>query len=149
MPTDQILWTCLPNGIDKAAAGAPKLRVAVLVSPRLGSTSLGVFANWPNVVQSLQFSVNITGAAAPLSAHHNTSVLDSTLWAKFFQAAPVRRDHLKASKYHQRIASNNGIRSYSVRNVASQIKSIHLAISPTPYKLKLRLRRYRFREGYL
>src|SRR5271165_1388160 len=93
MPTsaDKILWTCLPNGLNKAAVGGPKLRLAVLVSPRLASGSLGIFSAWPAVVQSLQFGVNIANMTATVQAARVTLdssvALDPTLWTKFFPSS--------------------------------------------------------------
>jgi len=140
--SDSIQWTCLPNGLDNAAAGGPKLRIAVMVSPRLASASLGIFSNWTSVVlgappNALTFTVDIMNGPSGVPASRVTLdpsvALDPALWGKIFPASLLVRPYhpaVTASRFGNNISKNKGIQSYSVRNVASQIKAIYQGVEP-------------------
>jgi hypothetical protein len=147
---EKILWTCLPNGMVKGAAGT-KLRVAVMVSPRLGSNSLGVFANWPAILlapppNNLSFAIEIkNGPALPGKIFTSvpatrvdldlSTVLDPGLWGKIFTSATSVTPQSPGPPSQLALYSANiqqkGIQSYSVRDVASYIKTAHLDLEPS------------------
>jgi hypothetical protein len=140
-PPDKILWTCLPNGVDQSAPGGPALRIAVVVSPRLGSFAL--FSDWPEIVPKLNFHVEIEGdPASPLPATRITldpaAPLDPTLWAKFFPPPKtlVRpHDPAKLQSYADNVR-NRGIQTHSVRAAAAHIKQAYQDVEPsTPHQL--------------
>src|SRR5262245_22496125 len=126
-PSDKILWTCLPNGVDQRAAGGPALRIAVLVSPRLGSFAL--FSDWPEVVPRLTLAVEIKQDPARPETFRMpatriildpAAALDPKLWASLFPPTTFVRPHdpAKPARYADSIRPN-GIQTYSVRNVAA------------------------------
>jgi hypothetical protein len=144
---DKILWTCLPNGIDQGVAGGPALRIAVLVSPRLGSFTL--FADWPAVVPRLTFAVEIKQdparpetfqVPATRITHDPVTALNPQLWASLFPPTTFVRPHdpTRPALYAANIQRNNGIQTYSVRNVAAHIKETYQRVEPsTPHQLPL------------
>jgi hypothetical protein len=145
-PPDKILWTCLPNGVDQGAAGGPALRIAVLVSPRLGSFTL--FSNWPEIVPHLTFAVEIkTDPAGPEIIQPRptatritldpAAALDPKLWASLFPPETFVRPHdpAKPARYADKVR-RNGIQTYGVRNVAAHIKQTYQGVEPsTPHQL--------------
>jgi hypothetical protein len=142
-PSDKILWTCLPNGINQAVAGGPHLRIAVVVSPRLGSGSLGLFSNWPEIVSQLTFQVEIKGGPQPPPTkpiNLDPAALDPKLWASLFPPATFVRPHdpanPTAARFADNIRRNHGIQSYGVRNIAAHIKETYQGVEPaTPHQL--------------
>jgi len=141
---DKILWTCLPNGVNQGAAGGPALRIAVLVSPRLGSFSL--FSDWPEIVPRLTFAIDIKKdparadtfqMPARLITLDPAAALDSKLWASLFPPTTFVRPHdpTKPGRYAENVR-RNGIQTYGLRNVAAYIKQAHQDVEPsTPHQL--------------
>jgi hypothetical protein len=136
---DKILWTCLPNGVDQGAAGGPALRIAVLVSPRLGS--LALFSDWPEIVPRLTFAVDIKKdparaetfqMPATLITLDPAAALDPKLWASLFPPTTFVRPHdpTKPGLYAENVRTK-GIQTYGVRNVAAYIKQTHQDVEPS------------------
>jgi hypothetical protein len=117
-----IIWTALPNGFSNA----PKrgFGLSVLVSPRLPSGGLGIFADWPDTVKTsaLAFRVTVEGCAdapAPFVVQPDAKVLDSKLWKAIFdsstaEATVTRTDALDAE-----------ICSFSSGAIANEVKSYY------------------------
>ncbi|MBV8414638.1 MAG: hypothetical protein JO251_05440 [Verrucomicrobia bacterium] len=136
---DKILWTCLPNGVNQNAAGGPNLRIAVLVSPRLGSFAL--FSDWPEIVPRLTFAVEIKQDPARAETFHvpatlitldPAAALDPKLWASLFPPTTFVRPHdpTKPGRYAESVR-RNGIQTYGLRNVAAYIKEAHQNVEPS------------------
>jgi hypothetical protein len=150
-PPDKILWTCLPNGVNQSRPGGPALRIAAVVSPRLGSFAL--FSDWPAIVPQLTFHVEIQ-ARPPASPHtlptpvtfqtpatrvtHDpAAALDPKLWASFFPPTTFVRPHdpAKLQSYADNVG-NHGIQTHGVRAAAAHIKQTYLGVEPsTPHQL--------------
>src|SRR5262249_20577614 len=92
MSIQNIMWTALPNGLN---AAGDRLRVSVLVSPRLITSpapdgtlrEFPDFLDWPRTVAGLRFKVEFQGGPTA-SASHVTEpgfpALDSPAWTALF-----------------------------------------------------------------
>lgn len=95
MSKEKVLWTALPNGVDKDN----RLRITVFVSPRLSNADgsdtvrelkeFPSFANWPTRLASLHFQVEFQdGPSVPGTP---VSVSDPLLWKHLLPSdTPVR-----------------------------------------------------------
>ena len=134
-----IIWTALPNGVEKTGterAGSekvglagPHLRLSVLVSPRLQSTSTARvqlsnypdFLNWPTLLKTMKFTVQFEGKA-PLTLAPVTTELDDTLWTAIFSATtPV-------DPYQVPAIVDKVIESFPVSNILQRVKEAYQAV---------------------
>ncbi len=100
MPTQEIIWTALPNGL--AEGSRHKLKLSVFITPRLRfdghqkTGNLGAFPDfldWPQWLRSTDFAIK---ARVSNGVSFDTSVVtktppDSVLWKKLFSAATFVR----------------------------------------------------------
>jgi hypothetical protein len=130
MNTQTIIWTALPNGIE-TAAGKTHLRISLLVSPRLSSTSTARltldpafpdFLHWANKVKGMKFTVEFEGRP-PLTVSPLTEPLDDTLWTAIFKPTT------QVEPYKIPDVAKLQIGSYPVRNITQRIKEAYQAIA--------------------
>jgi hypothetical protein len=153
-PLQKILWTCLPNGIDKSGNF---LKLSVLVSPRLDPGSkpprldtFPDFSPWPALFpkqsKELTFSISVVSAGRTINVSADTVIRmpadpagalpdpDPTLWTKLFPPDTFVQPH--GPNHAQRLAgplqSQGGIRSYPVRNIVGYLKGVHQGIALAP-----------------
>jgi hypothetical protein len=132
MSTRTTMWTALPNGFT---AGADKLKLSVLVSPRLvtdGPTGTLAqfpdFLDWPAVVARLTFRVEFQGGPI-ITAHpvveSGFPALDSAVWKALFN------DHTPVTSYAFEDKLGIKVRSFPVKKVFSFLKTAyqHFAVT--------------------
>lgn len=136
MTKQTVLWTALPNGIEKVddASGGVFLKLSVFVSPRLWTNenpkTLGLFKDfidWP--ANEISFSVQFNNDQ-PVPATRMGSAPRSDLWTALFKpSTPVKPYGFTG--YHDR-----KIRSYPVSHIMSFIKEQYQKFAvedPTEY----------------
>ncbi len=100
MPSQTIIWTALPNGLDGLPDGRKILKLSVFVAPRLRATpaegeTLKLwpdFLDWPARMQTASFKVQFAGGPT-LDATVDKSKLDSKLWGAIFNPDTFVRAH--------------------------------------------------------
>ena len=129
MPQQRIVWTVLPYGRAEDGAFAGRLRVSIVVSPRLtplaaDEQTLGAFQewlNWPQTLNDARFGLRI-GAAPPIDLQVISQV-DPALWTRLFSpATPV------AGFVFKNMALVN-LRSFAVRNVLGLMRKHYGALA--------------------
>lgn len=123
MPNQTILWTALPNGIDRAG---DRLQLSVFVSPRLvatptdGRTLLPTpdLLAWPERIRNARFRVEFAGGPT-VDAVFKTDVLKPELWRALFKQNTLVRSH------HFDDFTDRRIISYPVRNLHQSIKEVY------------------------
>jgi hypothetical protein len=128
MSTQNIMWTALPNGLTPAG---DRLRLSVLVSPRLVSTTgtladFPEFLDWPATVGHLKFQVEFQGgptaSATPVTEPGNPP-LDSATWKALFHATtPV-------NSYNFDDRSGLHVRSFPTKKVLSFLTDAYQTIA--------------------
>ena len=116
----QILWTVLPNGIDKEG----NRLVSVVVSPRLTPEnvqeeylkSFQEFINWPETLNLANFTANISGKSVKMRL---VSQPDPKLWSKIFT------EKTRVDGFEYLDMSKVNLNSYPVRGVLSFLKFIY------------------------
>jgi hypothetical protein len=90
MPTQKIIWTLLPNGINKTNQG-DRLKLSVFVSPRLGIKGVKHtlkefdFKDWPALLKSAKFDVEFFRGPILKNAIWNPAKLEAGLkWSELF-----------------------------------------------------------------
>ncbi len=125
MAKQKIVWTVLPFGRIDSGALQGRLRVSVVVSPRLtpqtaqeqqlGAAGYAEFHNWPKTLQRLKLQLQIAGVPGllPLQPLSDAS---PELWDAIFPAdTPVAGFQFKDM-------SKVNLRSYAVRNVLGFVR---------------------------
>jgi hypothetical protein len=116
MAKQSILWTVLPYGRVKDGEHAGRLRVSVVVAPRLipeaadeqRLEAFPAFLNWPKTLATVKFSLKVGASEAALMP---VSQADPSLWQKLFsKQTPV-------AGFQFMDMSQVNLRSYPVRNV--------------------------------
>lgn len=135
-PSEEIVWTALPNGIRKAQAAGEKnyLMLSVFVAPRLRVANTPLeprlarfddFLDWPSRVKQLEFDVQF-GAAAKVRAKKVTPDPDSDLWTALF------KNNTKVESFTMPDYNQRPILDYPVAHVRDFLKSKYLGIAATP-----------------
>jgi hypothetical protein len=130
MSNRDIMWTALPNGV---AAQTGRLKLSVLVSPRLTANAangrLGEFPDfldWPAVVSTLHFSVQIQGGptfdVSPVTEPGYPGP-DSAAWKALFNEATL------VHSYQYEDLSGAAVRSFPVQSVHAFIKQQYQAVA--------------------
>lgn len=129
MPQQRIVWTVLPYGRVEDGAFAGRLRVSIVVSPRLtplaaSEQTLGAFPewlNWPETLSHVTLGLRI--GAAPAIDLERISQADPSLWTRLFgSATPV------AGFVFKNMALVN-LRSFAVRNVLGLVRKHYGALA--------------------
>lgn len=118
MAKQKIVWTALPYGRVAEGPLAGRLRVSIVVSPRLtpetadeqklGAAGFADFHDWPTTLSSAELHLRVGGAKVPLEIISKT---EPDLWTQFFpKKTPVEGFVFKDM-------SKVNLRSYPVRNV--------------------------------
>lgn len=116
MARQTVIWTVLPNGREPGPGARDRLRVSIVVSPRLTPEApdeqrLAAFATWlkwPDLLAQTRFGLQVGNQLLPLEI---ASKPDPELWHELFhEDTPV------AGFVYQDMSRVN-LRSYSVRNV--------------------------------
>ncbi len=132
MNTQTLIWTALPNGIV-TDAGGPRLRLSVLLSPRLSSTTPGRltldpafpdFLHWPNKVKAMKFTVEFDGRP-PLTVTPVVDPLDDALWTAIFKPTT------QVEPYKMTDLGKLQVSSFPVRNLTQRIKEVYQAVAVT------------------
>jgi hypothetical protein len=123
MAKQKIVWTALPYGRITEGDFAGRLRVSIVVSPRLtpaaaseqqlGAADFSDFHNWPKTLDAAKLSLDINGSVVPLEI---ISKRDPTLWGQFFT------DSTPVEGFVFNDMSRVNLRSYSVRNVLGFVR---------------------------
>lgn len=116
MAKQTILWTVLPNGRADDGDLAGRLRVSIVVSPRLTPeapdeqrlAAFGDFLDWPATLSEARFKLRVGSDG---SALRPLSEPDSALWQKLFD------ENTPVAGFEFKDMSRANLRSYSVRNV--------------------------------
>ncbi len=132
MNKQTIMWTVLPNGITTEGGGGLRLRLSLLVSPRLETTEGGArptldplfpdFLKWPELVETLKFQVLFEGRRA-IEVSPNPEALSPELWPAIFKPDTYVKPH------KNRDLSNLEVVSYPVRNVLGRVKEVHQEVA--------------------
>jgi hypothetical protein len=129
MPQQRIVWTVLPYGRAEDGEFAGRLRVSIVVSPRLTPLApdeqrLGAFdewLNWPQTLSSVTFGLRI--GAAPAIDLKVISQPDPSLWTRLFTpTTPV------AGFVFKNMALVN-LHSFAVRNVLGLMRKHYGALA--------------------
>lgn len=109
MPPSQVLiWTALPNGVETSSNFPNSLKISVFVGPQLSSglgnaplSTFPDFANWPaTLARGISFNVlfhNNSTVAAVLDPA--MPALDSTSWNAVFNSMPAHPTNVKDYQY--------------------------------------------------
>ena len=125
----RIVWTVLPYGRVEDGAFAGRLRVSIVVSPRLtplaaSEQTLGAFPewlNWPETLSHVTLGLRI--GAAPAMNLERIGQADPSLWTRLFgTATPV------AGFVFKNMALVN-LRSFAVRNVLGLVRKHYGALA--------------------
>lgn len=123
MAKQKIVWTALPYGRVTEGPLAGRLRVSIVVSPRLtpevateqqlGAAGFADFQDWPKTLQSAKLQLRIGANVVPLEI---VSTIQPGLWKEFFgKTTPVAGFVFKDM-------SRVNLRSYAVRNVLGFVR---------------------------
>src|SRR5262249_14110556 len=136
MPTESVIWTALPHGVDDSGT---LLRITVFVSPRLtadagrSSQPLGdfpAFHDWPQTISQLKFAAQFDGAGTfAAQPDPNSDAPNSGLWKLLCLPGSVV-DHAFAD------LSTRQVRSIPVRTVSNTVLGLYTQIaenSPTDF----------------
>jgi hypothetical protein len=132
MRDQKIVWTVLPNGIEKTKTGDPGLKLSVFVSPRLWTDEnlpephLEQFPdfskNWPQKVKTMKFKVEFdNGTTAPATL--DESELNTKLWNVLF------KENMFVHPYEFKDYKDRIIRTYPVQGVLSYLKKKYVTIA--------------------
>lgn len=144
MVTQRVVWTLLPNGINKESNRA---RASVLVSPRLSLpntvsppnlSQFPYWLDWPAIMQGASFKVVVNGAASVDA--QLTSSPDSAVWQAIFPSTTFVRPWA----FDAAGLTNKFILSYPVTGVVDIIEKLYgqigaLDIDGLPPRRSLRL----------
>ena len=128
MATQKIVWTVLPHGRVETGPMAGRLRVSVVVSPRLtpqaaGEQTLEAFddwRNWPKTLQAVELKLRIGSGSVGLE---RVSKADPELWERLLPGeTPVAGFVFKDM-------SQVNLRSYPVRNVLGLLREHYGALA--------------------
>jgi hypothetical protein len=123
MAKQKIVWTAMPYGRVDEGNFAGRLRISVVVSPRLtpqaaneqqlGADGFADFHNWPKTIYQAKLGLNINGTTVPLEI---VSKADPGLWEQLFtKTTPVEG-------FVFTDMSLVNLRSYSIRNVLGFVR---------------------------
>lgn len=98
MASESVIFTALPNGVDK---NGKRLKLSVFVSPRLSTDGAGLlpllgsgfhaFENWPETLAKLSFTVSVDGVGDFETARDGSwPQAASELWKLLFEGTSVR-----------------------------------------------------------
>lgn len=130
MKEQKIIWTVLPNGIDKPGTPEAGLKFSVFVSPRLYLPDTGPerldefpdFLNWPGKVANMQFEVELNNGDK-LTVSPDTSEFKPGLWTALFKNDTYVRP------FAFRDMKDRAIRTYPVQGISSYIKGKYISIA--------------------
>ncbi len=143
MKEQKIIWTVLPNGIDKPNTAEAGLKFSVFVSPRLYLPDTAPerldefpnFLNWPGKVANMQFEVELNNGDK-LTVTPDTSEFKPGLWSALFKNDTYVRP------FAFRDMKERAIRTYPVQGISSYIKDKYISIAEnSPGSLPLLTRR--------
>ncbi len=126
MITQRVVWTLLPNGINKKSKRA---RASVLVSPRLmlpnttqpaDLSHFDYWQDWPAIIQAASFKISINGGAQVVDAAL-TSKPDSAIWKAIFPVTTF----VKPWQFDEAGLRNKVILSYPVAAVSNLIEDLY------------------------
>jgi hypothetical protein len=127
---ERLIWTALPNGV-RGAGGERRLRLSVLVSPRLTTAdgADGVLSqfpdlrNWTSTMEATRFGLELDGAVVA-DELRPTNHLEPAVWDALFIDDTRVRSHV----FHD--YSRHRLISYPVRSLRDQIQQLyaHLAV---------------------
>ena len=122
MSTQTILWTCLPNGIDKSVT-PNVLNLSIIISPRLSGGATKTlsdypqFVDWPATLKAMgKLNIKI-GSAAAISV--NLPLFNSALWKAIFPPSTFVRPYVFEDQ------TPNYVFSYPVSNIANTLKGVY------------------------
>src|SRR5215216_3929479 len=121
MATQKIVWTVLPHGRVEEGPLAGRLRVSVVVSPRLtpqtaGEQTLTSFAdwrNWPKTLDAIAFKLRVGSNTVALEPIAKT---DPELWDRLLPG------HTPVAGFVFKDMSQVNLRSFPVRNVLGLLR---------------------------
>jgi hypothetical protein len=130
MPTQDLIWVALPNGLD--AEG--NLKLSAYLTPRLipdaaeGKLSDFAFVDWPTHLRGAEFFVEFGNTSAPATVR---SSLDEFVWRALFTGDTLvrRPDSEKVS---------GTFVTYPAAQLADHIKAIHQDAMPEPRSVRAR-----------
>ncbi len=132
-PSEEIVWTALPNGVKKAATG-DRLRISVFVAPRLRVANSAIqprlssfddFVDWPARVRAMQFDVQFDNQPK-VRADKVSDDPQSELWTALFKKT-TKVESFTLPDYVQR-----PILDYPVVHVQEFIKTKYQGVGGDP-----------------
>jgi hypothetical protein len=128
--TEIVIWTALPNGV---AAGG-KLKLSVIVSPRLQSPSVNPilssfpdWVDWPSTISGVTFDVTFAGFPTIHNLTPTNTAYDSTGWQAIFDP-----NQTAVESYNFHDFSGTQIISYDHKALENLVSSIYTAVAATP-----------------
>jgi len=121
MAKQEIVWTVLPHGRIEEGRFAGRLRVSIVVSPRLKPSNaneqvLKAFADWPQWPETLRharFALEVGAQSIDLQPITKPSL---ALWSRLFS------DETPVAGFEFRDMSKVNLRSFAVRNVLGTLR---------------------------
>jgi hypothetical protein len=127
MLKQRIVWTVLPNGIDKNG----DLKFSVFVSPRLGTTDavselqldqFPDFLNWTGKVTTIDFGVKLDKAPAVIPVTLDDTQIDKGLWGALFKDTTFVRPH------EFKDLQGSIMRTFPVKSLLSYVKKKYVTL---------------------